>query len=75
MFAFFVQILIALVLQVIAYLLTPKPKQSQSATRDLEYPSADAGRPIPRVWGKVTVKGVNVLWYGEKKIRKYKVKA
>lgn len=71
---FLVAFLVALVLQVIAYLIMPKPKQPSSATKDLEYPTADAGRPIPWVWGNVTIKGINVLWYGEKDIYRYKVK-
>lgn len=71
---FLVAFVVALVLQVIAYLITPKPKQPQTATKDLEYPTAEAGRPIPYVWGRVTIKGSNVLWYGERDVHKYKVK-
>jgi len=65
---------VALVLQVIAYLIMPKPKQQKNATKDLEYPTAEAGRPIPKVWGKITITSPNILWYGEKDIYKYKVK-
>lgn len=72
---FLAAFLIALVLQVIAYLIMPKPKQPKTATKDLEYPTAEAGRPIPKVWGKMTIKSSNILWYGEKDIAKYKVKA
>ena len=50
---------------------TPKPE----AAKDLEDPTAEAGRPIPVVFGTVTVKGLNVLWYGNKSQRTYKVKA
>jgi hypothetical protein len=50
---------------------TPKPE----AAKDLENPTADAGRPIPVVFGTITVKGVNVLHYGDKKHRTYKVSA
>jgi len=71
---FLIAFVVALVLQVIAYLITPKPKQQKTATKDLEYPTAEAGRPIPRVWGKMTIKSSNILWYGEKDIYKYKVK-
>ena len=72
---FLVAFLVSFVLQVIAYLFMPKPKQPSQATKDLEYPTAEAGRPIPRVWGKVTIKSSNILWYGEKDIHKYEVKA
>jgi hypothetical protein len=50
---------------------TPKPE----AAKDMENPTAEAGRPIPVVFGTITVKGVNVLWYGDKSRRTYKVKA
>ena len=64
--AVLVQLAIAVALTVVAYLLTPKPKTPKSEVRDLEDPTADAGRPIPVVFGTVTVSGVNVLWFGEK---------
>ena len=65
--AWFVTLLIAIALQVVAYLLAPKPKKAQpEETKDLENPVADAGMPIPVVFGTVTVKGLNVLWFGEK---------
>lgn len=50
---------------------TPKPE----AAKDLEDPTAEAGRPIPVVFGTVTVKGLNVLWYGDKSFKTSKVKA
>lgn len=71
---FFAALLVAVVLQVIAYLIMPKPKQPKTSTRDLEYPTAEAGRPIPYIWGRVTIKGSNILWYGEKNIHKYQIK-
>lgn len=73
---FLVQLLIAVVLSVAAYMLAPKPKQStNSMAKDLESPTVEAGRPIPVVFGTLTVKSPNVLWYGQKLIREYKVKA
>lgn len=50
---------------------TPKPE----AAKDLEDPTAEAGRPIPVVFGTLTVKGLNLLWYGEKSQHTYKKKA
>lgn len=65
--AWFVTLLLAIALQVVAYLLMPKPKKEQpEEVKDLENPTADAGMPIPVVFGTLTVKGLNVLWYGEK---------
>lgn len=73
---FLVQLVIAIVLAVIAYMLTPKPKQPKPpAASDLEAPTVDAGRPVPVVFGTLTVKGLNILWYGDKQVREYEVKA
>lgn len=63
----FVQLLIGLALNIVAYLLMPKPKADQPPeAQDLEDPTAEAGRPVPVVFGTITVKGLNILWYGEK---------
>lgn len=71
-----IQLVVAVALAVIAYALAPKPKREKPPeTKDLENPTADAGRPIPVVFGSVTVTGPNVLWYGDKGKREYKVKA
>jgi hypothetical protein len=51
----------------VSILLRPKVKAPKpDSVKDLEDPTADAGRPIPVVFGTVTVKGLNVLWFGEK---------
>lgn len=72
----FVVQLVAAVLLVVSYLLTAKPKTDQPAeTRDLENPTAEAGRPIPVVFGTITVKGANILWYGRKTKVDQKVRA
>lgn len=70
-----INIAISVTMMVIAYLIMPKPKQPKPEVRDLENPTADAGRPIPVIFGTKTVKGVNVMWYGEKTTRQYEVKA
>jgi hypothetical protein len=55
-------LLISLALNIVAYLIMPRaPTQKPAATKDMEAPTADAGRPIPKVFGTVTVKGLNVL--------------
>lgn len=74
--AFFVNLLISIAISIIAYVIMPKPKIPRpDAARDLENPTAEAGRPIPIVFGQITVKGTNVLWFGEKDIHTYKVNA
>jgi hypothetical protein len=60
----------------LTYLLAPKVKAPKpDAAKDLEDPTAEAGRPIPVVFGTMTVKGLNLLWYGDKGQSTYKVKA
>jgi hypothetical protein len=69
-------IVAAVALTVVSYLLRPKVKAPKpDAVQDLENPVAEAGRPIPVVFGTITVKGLNYLWYGEKSSKTSKVKA
>lgn len=73
MVAWFAMMLVSLALNIVAYLLQPKPKTSQPAsTEDMEDPTAEAGRPIPVLFGTMTIKGTNILWYGEKQVTTYK---
>lgn len=67
---------ISVVMMIVSYALAPKPKkQKPDATKDLENPTAESGRPIPVVFGSITVKSGNVLWYGEKGKHDYQVRA
>lgn len=79
-FAFFAtflgQLLLGIGLQVIGFLLQgkikgPKPEE----VKDLESPTAEAGRAIPVVFGEYDINGLNVLWFGQKTTYNYKVKA
>ena len=71
---FFIQLLVGVTLMVISYLITPKPKREKpEPARDLELPTAEAGRPVPVVFGTMTVKGGNVLWRGDRRKREYTV--
>lgn len=74
--AFFVALGISLAISIVSYLIMPKAKAPKpEAAKDLEDPTAEAGRPIPVVFGTMTVKGLNVLWFGDKSKHTYKVKA
>lgn len=73
--AFFLNLIVALALMIVAYLIMPKPKVDSGKTQDLENPTAEAGKPLPVLFGTMTIKGLNVLWFGEKSYRKRKVKA
>ena len=65
--AWFIPLLIGLALNIIAYLIMPKPKQPKpEAAKDGEDPVAEAGKPLPVVSGSITVKELNILWFGEK---------
>jgi hypothetical protein len=72
---FFLGLIIALALMVVAYLIMPKPKQASPEVQDMDDPTAEAGRPIPVLFGTMTIKGLNVLWFGEKRYQKRKIKA
>lgn len=65
--SFFYQLLVGIVLMVLAFAIMPKPKPAQpEASRDLDNPTAEAGRPIPVVFGTLYVKGGNVIDYMDK---------
>lgn len=66
----FIPLLIGLALSVVSYLIMPKPKAPKPpAAKDMDDPTAESGRPIPVVFGTVTVKGLNVLWFGQKSVK------
>ena len=62
----FIQLLIVVALNVVAFLFSPRPKGPMPReVQDLEEPTAEAGRPIPVVFGTTLIKSPNVLWFGE----------
>lgn len=72
--AWFLALLVGLALNIIAYLIMPKPKTPKpEAAKDMDNPTAEAGRPLPVVFGTITVQGGNLLWFGEKYKDTYKV--
>lgn len=74
--AFFTLLAVTVALAVVSYLLTPKPKAPKpESVKDLEDPTSEAGRPVPVAFGTITIKGLNLLWYGDKSKRTYKVDA
>lgn len=59
--------LAAIVLNVLAYFLLPKPKKEKPPeVKDGENPVADPSKPVPVVFGTMPIKELNVLWYGNK---------
>lgn len=74
--AWFLYLLAALALNIVAYLIMPKPKQGKSpAAKDLEVPVAESGKPIPVVFGTMTVKGMNILFVGDRSKQTYEIDA
>ena len=74
--AWFLWLLIGLAISIVSYLLMPRPKAVKpAATTDLESPTAEAGRPMAVVFGTITIKGGNILWYGEKSHQDFEVDA
>jgi len=67
------QLGIALVIAAIGYALAPKPPTPKPASiQDIDIPTAEEGRPVPVVFGTVTVTGPNVIWYGDLSTKKIK---
>lgn len=68
--------LVSMALNVVAYLLMPKPKQPKpDAAKQSEVPTASAGKPHPVIFGTMIVKEVNVLWYGDQTMTQFEVDA
>lgn len=69
-----IMFVVAIAVNIVSYMLAPKPKQPRpDAVRDLEGPTAEAGRPLPIPFGRVTIKGLNVLHYGDKSTNTYEI--
>ncbi|MFD2664623.1 hypothetical protein [Halomonas halophila] len=57
-------------------MLTPRPDRSTSRqSQDLREPSAEAGKPVPVVFGEMWVTSPNVLYYGDVSKQDYEVDA
>lgn len=68
-------IVIAIVAAVISIVMRPKQVPPYPAQlSDFTAPTADAGRPIPVVFGTVLVQAPNVVWYGDLSAKPIKMK-
>lgn len=73
--AWLIPVLISLALSTVSLVLRPKPKGPKpDGVRDLEAPTAEAGRPIGKVFGSLRISGVNVLDSRNKSTYTYKIK-
>lgn len=74
--AWFLYLLLAIIVNVIAYLLAPKPKKNKPPeVEETKDPVAEAGKPIPVIFGTLTKKELNILWFGDKNKYSHKVDA
>lgn len=72
---FFLSLIIGIGLQILGYLLMPKPKQDRTKTSESNEPTAEAGKPIPVLFGTKMIKSPNTMWWGDKHFVKKKIKA
>jgi len=64
---FWVLLLVNIGLFILGDLIRPKPKLENArplGLGDFNFPTATEGRVVPIIWGKVYLKGPNVVWYG-----------
>jgi hypothetical protein len=65
--AWFLYLLLGIGLQVVGYMLMPKPKQPKPPeATDMDAPTATAGRPVAVIFGELHITGPNILWWGQK---------
>jgi hypothetical protein len=73
MIAWLLVVAIAVAVAALSVVLLGRPHAPRpDATKDLEDPTADASMPVPVPFGLITVKGLDVLWFGDKGSRTYK---
>lgn len=63
----FWNIIIGLGMMILGYILMPKPKvERPDETAEMEGPTSEAGRPIPVIFGELSVSSPNFLWWGDR---------
>lgn len=51
---------------IVSIILRPKPpNQKPPSLDDFQIPTADEGRPIPVIFGRVVSTGPNIVWWGD----------
>lgn len=67
---FLVQLAIGVGIQILGYLIGPKPPGQEPPTvDDLQDPTAERGRPIIVIMGSITIRSPNNLGFWDKEIR------
>lgn len=58
--------IVLLVVIILAVALQPKPPGVKPATlSEVDAPTAEQGKPVPKVFGTYVVQSPNVVWYGD----------
>lgn len=70
-----VALIVTVALNVVAYVITPKPKGPKpEAAQQAESPTAEAGKPIPVLFGTARLSETNILGWWDKSVRQFQVK-
>jgi preprotein translocase subunit YajC len=76
MVGFLITLLVAVVMLIVSYILMPKPKAPKpQAAQQMDNPVAEAGIERPVIWGTGIIKELNCLWFGDKRLHEYEIKA
>lgn len=64
--AFFGAFIVGALIAVLVRALIPRPPDQKPASLDeLNFPTAEEGKPVPVIFGTVTLQSPNVVWYGD----------
>lgn len=70
-----IALIVSVALNVVAYIITPKPKAAKpEAAQQAESPTAEAGKPIPVLFGTARLSETNIIGWWDKGTRQYQVK-
>jgi len=67
-----IQLIIAIIMLIISFLMMPKPKRSDPAAQtlsDSDFPIANESDEIPVVFGEVVLAQPNIVYWGDVKTR------
>lgn len=65
-----IQLIIGLALLILGYVLTPKQPEPKDSTSEMDSPTAEAGRIVPRLFGDKTIYGANFLGWWDKQYKR-----
>lgn len=70
-----VALIVSVAINVAAMIITPKPKAPKpEAVEQAESPTADAGKPMPVLFGKARISETNIIGWWDKATRQYEIK-